>query len=445
MRGLATAALGQYTASPGATGIQGKGKGITMATKTIADINVKGKKVLMRVDFNIPVEGGQITNDKRIRAALPTIQMVLAGGGALILMTHLGRPDGQYEPEGSLKPVAERLGKLLGKPVALGPKEVVGPATSELVKKLAAGDVILLENVRFHPGETMPDKAKKNPDGKLTAAQQKTTDEFAAALGAIGDVYVNDAFGTCHRKHASMYGAAKVIQKKGGPAVAGLLVEKELKYLGEAVASPKRPFVAILGGAKVSDKIKLIGSLLGKVDRILIGGAMAYTLLKAKGVAVGKSLVEADQVDAMKDLLAKAGDKILLPCDHVATDDFKAGRPAAVDGVNIPDNLLGMDIGPKTVKAFGEVIAKAGTIVWNGPMGVFERSEYASGTKAVAEAVAKATDQGAVSVIGGGDSATAVEEMGMDERMTHVSTGGGASLTYLEGKAMPPIEVLDKE
>jgi len=414
-----------------------------MATKTIADLDVKGKRVLMRVDFNVPLDGERITSDKRIVAALPSIQKVVAGGGKLILMSHLGRPDGKYEPDGSLAPCAKRLGELLGKPVQLGPKEVVGPETEKLVAGMKDGDVLLLENVRFQPGETMPDKAKKNPDKKLTPEQEKVNKDFVAALAKLGDVYVNDAFGTCHRKHASMYGAAKAIQAKGGPAVAGYLVEKEIKYLHEAVAEPKRPFVAILGGAKVSDKIKLISTLLGKVDRILIGGAMAYTLLKAKGVSVGKSLVEEDQVEEMKSLLAKAGDKIALPIDHVATDDFKAGKPAAVAGADLPANLMGMDIGPKTIAAFGKTIAAAKTVVWNGPMGVFERAEYAAGTQAVAEALAKATAAGAVSVIGGGDSATAVEQMGLEDKMTHVSTGGGASLTYLEGKSMPPLEVLD--
>jgi phosphoglycerate kinase len=416
-----------------------------MATKTVADIDVKGKKVLMRVDFNVPLAGGKVGNDRRIVMALPTIHEVIKKGGRLILMSHLGRPDGKYEAEGSLAPCAERLGELLKKPVKLGPKEVVGPAAEKLVAAMKNGDVLLLENVRFDPGETMPDKAKKNPDGKLSAEQDAAHKKFVEALAALGEVYVNDAFGTCHRKHASMYGVAKAIQKKGGPAVAGFLVEKEIRYLHEAVDSPARPFVAILGGAKVSDKIKLISALLKKVDKILIGGAMAYTLLKARGSAVGKSLVEGDQVDEMKSLLAAAGGKIVLPVDHVATDDFKNGKPAAVAGVNIPDNLLGMDIGPKTVAEFSAAIAAARTIVWNGPMGVFERPEYAAGTRAVAEAVAKATDAGAVSVIGGGDSAAAVEEMGLDARMTHVSTGGGASLTYLEGKAMPPLEALDRK
>lgn len=415
-----------------------------MATMTIADVDVAGKRVLMRVDFNVPLDGGNITNDRRIVMAMPSIEKVIESGGKLILMSHLGRPKGSgFEQEFSLRPVAERLSQLLDRPVRLGPPEVAGAVAEGIVGEMAGGDVILLENVRFNAGETMPDKAKKNPDKKLTVAQQAAHENFVEQLAKLGDVYVNDAFGTCHRKHASMYGVAKAIQANGGAAVAGFLVEKEIKYLHEAVAEPKRPFVAILGGVKVSDKIKLISSLLQKVDRILIGGAMAYTLLKAKGTAVGTSLVEENQVDAMKTLLNCAGEKIVLPCDHIATDDFKSGKPVAVESADIPENLMGMDIGPRTIELFSKFVTSAGTVVWNGPMGVFERNDYATGTKSVAEAVALATDGGAVSVIGGGDSAAAVEQMGLGQRMTHVSTGGGASLTYLEGKAMPPIEVLD--
>ncbi|MCJ7543928.1 MAG: phosphoglycerate kinase [Phycisphaerae bacterium] len=420
-----------------------------MATKTVADIHVAGKTVLMRVDFNVPIKDGKVTNDRRIVQALPTIQAVLKQGAKLVLMSHLGRPEGKgFEKDFSIRPAAERLAKLLGQPVKVGPAEVVGPAAQRLVAGMKAGDVVMLENVRFAAGETMADAAKKNPDKRLTPQQQKTLDDFVAGLAELGEVYVNDAFGTCHRKHASMYGLPQAIRAKGGPAVAGFLVEKEIQYLHEAVANPRRPFLAILGGAKVSDKIKLISNLLGKVDRILIGGAMAYTLLKSQGVAVGKSRLEADQVEEMKKLLASAGNKILLPCDHVATDRFdaekmQAGEPVAVADVNIPENLLGMDIGPKTVRAFGAEIAKAKTIVWNGPVGVFERDEYAGGTQAIAQAVAQATDSGAISVIGGGDSAAAVEQLHLEDRMTHISTGGGASLEYLEGRPMPPLEVLD--
>ena len=417
-----------------------------MATKTIAEIDVAGKRVLMRVDFNVPLADGRVTDDKRIVAALPTIEKVVGGGGRLILMSHLGRPKGEgFAEEFSLRPAADRLSELLGKEVKLGPREVVGTETDAMVAAMSDGDVVLLENVRFLPGETMPDKARKSPDGKLTAEQELTHLESVAALAALGDVYVNDAFGTCHRMHASMYGVARAVREAGGPAVAGFLVEKEIKYLAEAVADPVRPFVAILGGAKVSDKIKLIGSLLKKVDRILIGGAMAYTLLKARGASVGKSLVEADQVEAMASLLGEAGEKVLLPCDHLGAAEFGSDEAVEVDGVDIGEELMGMDIGPKTIAAFGEVIESAKTVVWNGPMGVFERDVYAGGTKAVAEAVAKATDGGAVSIIGGGDSAAAVELMGLGDRMTHVSTGGGASLTYLEGKPMPAIEALDSK
>jgi phosphoglycerate kinase len=403
-----------------------------MAKKTIDDIDVAGKSVLMRVDFNVPLnDDGTVGNDKRIVAALPSIKKVIEAGGKLVLMSHLGRPKGEVKPEFSLKPAADRLGELLGKTVKLGPQDVAGDEAQSLATRLGPGEVLVVENVRFDPREESKDEAVAN--------------EFGEQLGKMGEVYVNDAFGTCHRKHASMFGAARAIQAKGGPAVAGDLVDKEIRYLHEAVAEPKRPFVAILGGAKVSDKIKLISTLLGKVDRILIGGAMAYTLLKAKGVGVGKSLVEADQVEEMTSLLDQAGDKIMLPCDHVVTDDFDSGKPRTTDGVDIPDDTMGMDIGPKTIEAFSAEVASAGTVVWNGPMGVFEKPDYAAGTRAVAEAVAKATDGGTVSVIGGGDSASAVEMMGLEDRMTHVSTGGGASLTYLEGKPMPPIEVLDEK
>jgi len=417
-----------------------------MATKTIKDIEVSGKTVLMRVDFNVPLDGGKVTDDARIRAALPSIRELLQGGGKLVLLSHLGRPKGEgFEAEFSLKPAAERLGELLDKKVGLGPAAVVGVDTEKMVGQLNDGDVMLLENLRFHPGETMPDKAKKNPDGKLTDEQQKTHDSFVEDLARLGRVYVNDAFGTCHRKHASMYGLPKAIQAGGGPAVAGFLVEREIQYLHEAVDNPVRPFLAILGGAKVSDKVQLIATLLKKVDELIIGGAMAYTLLKAKGVDVGASRVEDDQIDALRPLLDKAGEKIVLPVDHVSTDDFEKGKPTKVDGQEIPEGMMGMDIGPKTAAEFKKHVAKAKTIVWNGPMGVFERKEYAAGTEAVAAAVADATGAGAISVIGGGDSAAAVAKMGLSGKMTHVSTGGGASLTYLEGKPMAAIEVLDSK
>ena len=402
-----------------------------MATKTISDIDVAGRKVLMRVDFNVPLIDGVITDDKRIVAALPSINKVLEGGGKLILMSHLGRPGGQASPEFSLKPAADRLAELLGREVKLGPSDVAGAEAGAMARALEAGEVLLLENVRF--------------DAREDSKDLDEVEAFGRELAALGEVYVNDAFGTCHRKHASMWGLPRAIQAAGGPAVAGFLVEKEIKYLAEAVAEPARPFVAILGGAKASDKIKLISALLDKVDKIVIGGGMAYTLLKARGAAVGRSIVKDDQIDAMKDLLGRAGDKIVLPADHICTDDFDDGEPVANDGVNIPDNLMGMDIGPKSIEAFNRIITGAKTIIWNGPMGVFEKAEYAAGTRAIARALASATDAGAISVIGGGDSAAAVEQMGLADRMTHVSTGGGASLTYLEGKGMGPIEVLDRK
>lgn len=403
-----------------------------MATKTINDINLHGKTVLMRVDFNVPLKDGKITNDNRIVEALPSIKKVIADGGKLVLMSHLGRPDGEVKPEYSLKPAADRLAELIGKPVKLGPTwPIAGDEAKAAISAMKPGDVLCLENVRFDSREDTKD---------LDLVKQ-----FGAELASLGDLYVNDAFGTCHRKHASMWGCALAVQAKGGAAVAGYLVEKEIKYLNEAVSNPVRPFLAILGGAKVSDKIKLISMLLTKVDKIIIGGAMAYTLLKAKGVNVGISRVEEDQLDTMKELLAKAGDKIVLPVDHLTAAAFDSDAANVTPGVEIPADQMGLDIGPKTIELFSKIVLGSKTIVWNGPMGVFERAAYEKGTKAVAEAMAKATDNGAVTVIGGGDSATAVAQFNLESRMTHVSTGGGASLTYLEGKPMPPLEVLDQK
>jgi phosphoglycerate kinase len=405
-----------------------------MATKSIDQIDPAGKTVLMRVDFNVPLKDGQVTNDKRIVAALPSIKKVLDAGGKLVLMSHLGRPKGEVKPEFSLQPAVDKLAEHLGQEVQLGPADAIaGEEAKKLVVALQPGQVLCLENVRFD----------KREDTKEDLALVEQFGRELADLG--GDVYVNDAFGTCHRKHASMWGCPKAMKADGKPTVAGYLVEKEIRYLHEAVAEPKKPFAAILGGAKVSDKIKLIDSLLDKCDSILIGGAMAYTLLKAGGHTVGTSLVEEDQVEPMKDLLAKAGEKLILPVDHVCAAAFDSDDAQTVESADIPDGLMGMDIGPKTIEKYTGIVAAAGTVVWNGPMGVFERAPYAAGTKAVAEALAKATDAGTVSVIGGGDSATAVEQFGLGEKMTHVSTGGGASLTYLEGKAMPPIEILDQD
>lgn len=422
-----------------------------MATKTIADINVTGKTVLMRVDFNVPIQDGRITNDRRIVQALPSIRHALDHGAKLVLMSHRGRPAGTgFEADFSLCPAANRLGSLIGKPVLLGPPDIVGPELASVVAAMEAGDVVLMENFRFHCGETMPDKAEENPDKQLTAEQQQVHDDFVTAIARLGEVYVNDAFGTCHREHASMYGVARAIQATGGPAVAGFLVQKEIRYLSEKLVDPEGPFLAILGGGKVSDKIKLIANLLEKVDCILVGGAMAYTLLAADGTCVGESGVEQDQVLPMQELLETATDKIQLPCDHVATDRFspeplEAGPPNKVDEKAIPKKLIGLDIGTSTTEAYCEAISQAGTIIWNGPMGVFELSDFAAGTEAIAAAIAAATEKGAISIVGGGDSAVVVERMKLDEKMTHVSTGGGASLKYLGGEPMPPIEILDQK
>ncbi len=404
-----------------------------MAAKTLRDIDISGKSVLMRVDFNVPLDGQTVTDDRRIVAAMDSIRHVLDAGGKLVLMSHLGRPQAKVATEYSLRPAADKLGEHLGKAVKLGPAEgIAGPAAREQVASLQPGEVLCLENVRFDAREDSKDEEEVKALGREMAD-----------LGC--EAYVNDAFGTCHRKHASMWGCPLAMKADGKPAVAGMLVEKEIRYLHEAVASPDRPFVAILGGAKVSDKIRLIDSLLTRCDSILIGGAMAYTLLKARGVSVGKSLVEEDQVDTMKELLDRASSKILLPSDHVCAKEFDSDDAERIEDVNIPDGMMGMDIGPKTRDEFGDVIASSRTIVWNGPMGVFERKAYQYGTEALAADIAEVTqDKDAVSVIGGGDSAAAVEKFHLAEKMTHVSTGGGASLTYLEGKPMPPIEVLDE-
>lgn len=413
-----------------------------MAKKTIDQIPVENKRVLMRVDFNVPLEKGRITDDRRVTAALESIRSVIDRKGKLVLMSHLGRPAGKGpEPDLSLKPVAEHLGELLGKPVAFV-EDCVGPKADAAVAALTAGSVLLLENLRFHKEEDLIDKAKKNPDKKPTPEQKSVIDAFATALAKHADLYCNNAFGTCHRKHVSMY---DVPNKLGpGKRVCGHLVQKELRFLGDAMADPKRPFVAILGGAKVSDKIGVIESLLPKVDSILIGGAMAYTFLAAKGVAVGKSKYEADKQDLARALLDKAAGKLHLPTDSVCAAALEANAKTSVATGPIKGDLLGLDIGPATIEAYGRVIAGAKTIVWNGPMGVFETPPFDKGTLAIAKAVAQATDQGAISVIGGGDSAAAVEQADLANRMTHISTGGGASLEFLEGKPFATIDLLDE-
>lgn len=404
-----------------------------MATQTLNDCDIAGKTVLMRVDFNVPLKEGAITDDARIVAALPSINQVLDAGGKLVIMSHCGRPKGKVNSEFSMKPAAARLAELIGRPVQVGPADAIaGPEARAMVAALKPGEVLCLENVRFDSRENTKDDI----------AQVEALGQELADLGA--DVYVNDAFGTCHRKHASMWACPKAMKAAGKPAVAGLLVEKEIRYLHGALAEPKSPFIAILGGAKVSDKIKLIDALLNKCDKILIGGAMAYTLLKSQFVDVGTSMVEEEQVENMKALMEKAGDKIVLPCDHIVAPEFMSDDAQVTCCVEIPEGMMGLDIGPKSIEQFTAIIAQAGTVVWNGPMGVFEREPYAGGTKAVMNAIAGATqNNGCISVIGGGDSAAAVKQFGLADKMTHVSTGGGASLTYLEGKAMPPIDILD--
>jgi len=409
--------------------------------KTIADINVNGKKVLMRVDFNVPLDENQnITSDARIIKALPTIKAILEKGASLILMSHLGRPKGKPEAKFSLKPVAKRLGELLGKTIIFA-DDCIGDDVKAKAAALKAGDCMLLENLRFHSEETIKDKAAAE-DAQL----RKAKDDFALQLAELADVYVDDAFGTAHRDNASMYTVPCVME--GKDRVAGFLIEKELKFLGETLENPQRPFVAILGGAKVSDKIGVIENLISKVDRILIGGAMAYTFAKAAGKTVGNSLCEDDFVGKAEELVKLAADKgceLVLPIDDVIATEFKANAENKVVAGNIPDGWQGLDIGPETVKLFVEKVSDAKTVAWNGPMGVFELEPFDKGTKAVANAVADATDNGAVSIIGGGDSASAITILGLEDRVSHVSTGGGASLEFMEGKKFKCLAILDEK
>ncbi len=403
-----------------------------MPKKTIADIDVAAKRVFMRVDFNVPLQDGKITDDRRIRMALDTIRSVTDRGGRLILASHLGRPKGDGpEPPLSLKPAADRLAELLGKPVAFA-KDCIGDDAKRAAESLKNGDTLVLENLRFHKAEKKGDPA------------------FAQQLADLADVYCNNAFGTCHREDASMVAVPRAIAAKGGAKVAGFLVQKEIQYLADAISHPKRPFVAILGGAKVSDKISAITNLLDKVDAILIGGAMAYTFMLAKGQAVGKSLVEPDRVPDAKAILdaaaAKSKADLLLPEDHVCAAEFKANAPTQPATDAIPEGTMGLDIGPKTIALYTERLLAAKTVVWNGPMGAFEIPPFDSGTRGVAQAIAKATQQNAaVSIIGGGDSAAAIEQFGLADKVSHVSTGGGASLEMLEGKKFASVELLDNQ
>lgn len=387
-----------------------------MNKKTVRDIDLKGKRVLMRVDFNVPMENGQVTDDKRIRAALPTIQYVLDQGAAVILMSHLGRPKGGPDPAFSLKPVAEALAGLLGRPVQMAP-DCVGPEVERMARALKPGDVLMLENTRFH------------------ASEEKNDLDLAKQMAALGDVYVNDAFGSAHRAHASTEGVARFL-----PAVAGFLMEQELEYLGRATANPEHPYIAILGGAKISDKILVVENLLAKCDRLIIGGGMANTFLAAKGYNMQDSLVEETSLDTARAILEKYGDKIVLPVDAVIADRFDAeANSQVVDVDKIPAGWRMLDVGPKTLALYRQTLAGAKLIVWNGPVGVFEFPKFAEGTFALARMLA---ESGATTVIGGGDSASAVKKAGVAKQMTHVSTGGGASLEFLEGKELPGVAAL---
>lgn len=398
-----------------------------MAKKNVSAVDVSGKRVFVRVDFNVPIEGGKISDDRRIRAALPTIRSIVDRGGRAILVSHLGRPEGTgFEAEFSLEPVAKRLGEMLGKPVGFPSKDCIDAASDAAVAGMKNGDVVLLENVRFHKAEKKGDAA------------------FASKLAHGADVYVNDAFGTCHRPEASMVAVPKSMA--GKPRVVGFLVEKEIKYLSGAISSPAKPFVVVLGGAKVSDKMACIDNLLPKADHVIVGGAMAYTFLRALGKKVGSSRVEEDRIsDAKKtlDLAAKLKCQLHLPVDHVCNTQFSEHGDIEVFDGEIRDGYMGLDIGPKTQTQFALLIAKAKTVVWNGPMGVFEMGPFSVGTKEVAKSMVSATKAGATTVVGGGDSAAAVEQFGLADGFSHVSTGGGASLEMLEGKAFESVDVLD--
>ncbi len=392
------------------------------AFKSLKDLTVKDRRVLVRVDFNVPMDKGAVTDDTRVRASLPTLNHLIGAGARVILISHLGRPKGAPNPKYSLAPVAQHLSQLLKKPVAFAP-DCVGPAAESAVKSLKSGDVLLLENLRFH------------------AEEEKNDPAFSQALAGLADLFVQDAFGAVHRAHASTAGVAKLL-----PRAAGFLLMKELEFLGRVKDSPVKPFVAIVGGAKVSDKIEVLEKLIDKVDTLVIGGAMAYTFLKAQGIETGKSLVEPDKAETAKELLAKAAVKkvaVLLPVDHVAVQSIEDPAGAhATAGAAIAINELGVDVGPKTVEAIKKPLGTAQTIFWNGPMGIFEVDRYAAGTRAVAKMAADAATRGATVVVGGGDSVAAVQSTGLADKISHISTGGGASLEFLEGKELPGVTAL---
>jgi phosphoglycerate kinase len=397
-----------------------------MGKLSIRDLDLTGKRVFIRVDFNVPLEGGRVSDDTRIRETLPTLHLAIQRGARLVLASHLGRPKGKIDPKYSLAPVAVKLGEMLGKPVAFA-SDCVGPEAEAKSKALRDGEVLLLENVRYH------------------AAEEKNDPEFSKQLAALCDqVFVCDAFGSAHRAHASVVGITKFVRQ----SAAGLLMEKELKYLGKAVSNPERPFVAVLGGAKVSDKIEVVQNLMKLADSMLIGGAMAYTFLKSQGLPVGKSLVENDKLDLARALLDETKSRkfrLLLPVDHVLAESVDATAASkTTDIADTPENLIGLDIGPKTIAEFSAEIAKAKTIVWNGPLGMFEKPAFAQGTLAMARAVAAATAKGATSIVGGGDSVAAVEQSGVASKISHISTGGGASLEFLAGEKLPGVEALSE-
>ncbi|SJT06418.1 phosphoglycerate kinase [Clostridioides difficile] len=394
--------------------------------KTIEDIDVCGKKVLVRCDFNVPLQDGVITDENRLNGALPTIQYLISKGAKVILCSHLGKPKGEAKPELSLAPVAKRLSEMLGKEVVFAADDnVVGENAKKATEKMENGDVVLLENTRYRKEET------------------KNEENFSKELASLAEIFVNDAFGTAHRAHCSTVGAGEFLQER----VCGYLIQKELKFLGEAVANPVRPFTAILGGAKVSDKLAVINELLEKVDNLIIGGGMAYTFLKAQGYEVGTSLLEIDKVEYAKEMMEKAKNKgvnLLLPVDVVMADHFAPdATPIVTEDATVKEDYMGLDMGPKTIANFVKTIKESKTVVWNGPMGVFEFENFANGTLSVARAMAELTD--ATTVIGGGDSAAAVNQLGFGDKMTHVSTGGGASLEFLEGKELPGIAALDNK
>ena len=393
---------------------------------SIDKLNLKDKRVLVRVDFNVPLdEELKITDDIRIVSSLPTIKKIISDGGKAILMSHLGRPKGKVNSKYSLKPAAVRLGELLKQDVKLAP-DCIGDEVKKIVSQMKSGDVVLLENLRFHEEE------------------EKNDQQFAKQLAELGDVYVNDAFGSAHRAHASTEGVTKYIKQ----CAAGYLMQKELDYLGSAITNPQRPYCAILGGAKISGKIDVIMNLLDKVDTMIIGGGMAYTFYKAQGKEIGKSLLEAEKIDLAKEVLEKVSKskvKFLMPVDVVVADEFKNDSPSKIVSVNdIPADKMGLDIGPETRKLFSAEILKAKTIVWNGPMGVFEMDNFAKGTNAIAETLVQATKSGSITIIGGGDSAAAISKAGLDDKVSHVSTGGGASLEFLEGKVLPGVAALSE-